>query len=40
MLRRQRIELLVAASRASRPESSTLPPGGRRRKAVIKSAVS
>jgi hypothetical protein len=40
MLRRQRIEQLVAASRASQPESATVPPGGRRRKAIIKSAVS
>jgi len=38
MLRRQRIELMVSASRAHQPAAA--PLGGRRRKAAVKSAAS
>jgi hypothetical protein len=40
MLRRQRIEMMVSASRAHQLPSAALPLGGRRRKAAVKSAIS
>jgi hypothetical protein len=40
MLRRQRIEMMVSASRAQTLPSAALPLGGRRRKAAVKSAIS
>jgi len=39
MLRRQRIEQMISASRALQPASAASFVGGRRRKALVKSAL-
>jgi hypothetical protein len=39
MLRRQRIEQMISASRALQPASAASSVSGRRRKALVKSAL-